>query len=114
MILTSSKLSTMTSCVPLLPYPAHFGTRVDPDILDRIARFHQNKRYFVDYDKGFFRKITRGPLLPIQVVLGEAYNSIAMKKPSSIPYPKGKDLKVLNLPSNLYRQSPSVVATSVP
>jgi len=53
---------------------------VDPDIFDRIARFHRNKWYFVDYDKGFFRKITKGPLLPIQVLLGEAYNSTAMKK----------------------------------
>jgi len=41
---------------------------VDPDIFDEIARLHQNKCYFVDYDKGFFRKITRGPLLPIQVL----------------------------------------------
>ena len=36
------------------------------------------------------------------------------KKPSSIPCSKGKDLKVLNLPSNLHRQSPGVTATSVP
>jgi len=34
----------------------------------------------MDYDKGFFRKITRGPLLPIQVLYGEAYNSVAVKK----------------------------------
>jgi len=61
-------LSSLTFCVPLLPYPAHFGTRVDLDIFDGIARFHRNKGYFVDYDKGFFRKITRGPLLPIQVL----------------------------------------------
>jgi len=59
---------SLTSCVPLRPYLAHFGTRVDLDIFDRIARFHRNKRYFVDYDKGFYRKITRGPLLPIQVL----------------------------------------------
>ena len=87
---------------------------MDPDIFDGIIRFHRSKRYFVDYDKGFFRKITRGPLLAIQVVYGEAYNSIAMKKPSSIPCLKGKDLKVLNLPSNLHQQSPGVAATSVP
>ena len=62
------KLSTLTSCVPLLPYPARFGTQVDLDIFDGIARFLRNKRCFVDYDKGFFRKITRGPLLPIQVL----------------------------------------------
>ena len=53
---------------------------MDPDIFDGIARFHRNKRYFVDYDKGFFREITRGPLLPIQVLKGEAYNSTAVKK----------------------------------
>jgi len=53
---------------------------VDPDIFDGIARFHQNKCYFVDHDKGFFRKITRGPLLPIQVLHGEAYNFAAVKK----------------------------------
>jgi len=53
---------------------------VDPDIFDGIERFHRNKHCFVDYDKGFFRKITRGPLLPIQVLLGEAYNSAAVKK----------------------------------
>ena len=64
----------------LLPYPAHIGTRVDPDIFDGIARFHQNKRCFVDYDKGFFRKISRVPLLPIQDLQGEACNSAAMKK----------------------------------
>jgi len=108
-------LSSLTSYVPLLPYLAHFGTRVDPDIFDGIARFHRNKHYIVDYDKGFFRKITRGPLLPIQVLQGEAYNSAAMKKkPCSIPWPKGNDLKVLNLPSNRHLQSPSVTATSVP
>ena len=66
--------------MPPLLDPAHFGTRVDPDIFDGIARFHQNKRYFVDYDKGFFRKISRGPLLLIQVLQGEAYNSAAVKK----------------------------------
>jgi len=38
---------------------------VDPDIFDGIGRFHRNKHYIVDYDKGFFRKITRGPLLLI-------------------------------------------------
>ena len=73
-------LSSLTSYVPLLHYPAHFRTRVDPDIFDEITRFHRNKCYFVDYDKGFFRKITRGPLLPIQVLQGEAYNSAAVKK----------------------------------
>jgi len=41
---------------------------VDPDIFNGIARFHQNKCCFVDYDMGFFRKISRGPLLPIQVL----------------------------------------------
>ena len=66
--------------MPLLPYPARFGTWVDLDIFDGIARFHRNKRYFVDYDKGFFRKITRGPLLRIQVLYGEAYNSAVVKK----------------------------------
>ena len=50
-------LSSLISYVPLLPYPAHFGTRVDPDIFDGIARLHQNKRYFVDYDKGFLEKL---------------------------------------------------------
>jgi len=53
---------------------------VDPDIFDRIARFHRNKHCFVDYDKGFFRKITRGPLFQIQVLQGEACNSTAVKK----------------------------------
>jgi len=53
---------------------------VDPDIFDGIARLYQNKCKFVDYDKGFFRKITRGPLLPIQVLQGEAYNSAVVKK----------------------------------
>ena len=101
--------------MPLLPYLARFGTRVDPDIFDGIVRFHRNKCYFVDYDKGFFRKITKGPLLPIQVLLGEAYNlAAAKKKPSLIPWPEGKDLKVLNLPSNRHPQSPGVTATSVP
>ena len=66
--------------MPLLPYPVHFRTRVDPDIFNRIARFHQNKCYFVDYDKGFFRKISRVPLLPIWVLYGEAYNSTAVTK----------------------------------
>ena len=55
-------------------------TLEDPDIFNGIARFQQNKRCFVDYDKGFFRKISRGPLLLIQVLQGEAYNSTAMKK----------------------------------
>ena len=88
---------------------------MDPDIFDGIARFHQNKCYFVDYDKGFFRIISRGPLLLIKVLYGEACNSTAVKKkPSSIPCPEGKDLKVLNLPSNLHRQSYCVAATSVP
>ena len=97
-------LSSLTSYVPLLPYPARFGTRVDPDIFDGIARFHRNKRCFVDYDKGFFVKIFWRPLLPIQVLQGEAYNSAAMKKkPSSIPCLKGKDVKVLNSPTNLHR-----------
>ena len=59
---------SLTSYVPLLPYLARIGTRVDPDIFDGIARLHQNKRYFVDYDKGFFRKISRGRLLPILVL----------------------------------------------
>jgi len=53
---------------------------VDPDIFDEIARLHRNERYFVDYDKGFFRKISRGLLLLILVLKGEAYNSVAMKK----------------------------------
>ena len=64
---------------PALP-SSFYRTRVDPDIFDGIVRFHRNKHSFVDYDKGFFRKITKGPLLPIQVLLGEAYNSTAMKK----------------------------------
>jgi len=51
LILTSSKLSTLTFYEPFLPYPAHFGTWVDPDFFDGITRFHQNKRYFVAYDK---------------------------------------------------------------
>jgi hypothetical protein len=29
---------------------------VDPDIFDGIALFHQNKRYFVAYDKLFLEK----------------------------------------------------------
>ena len=66
--------------MPLLPYPVCFATRVDPDIFDEIARLHRNERYFVDYDKGFFRKISRGLLLLILVLKGEAYNSVAMKK----------------------------------
>ena len=61
-------LSSLTSYVPLLHYPAHFGTREDLDIFNKIARFYRNKRCFVDYDKGFFRKISRGPFLPIQVL----------------------------------------------
>ena len=73
-------LSSLTSCEHLLPYPACFGTWEDLDNFDGIAGFHRNKRYFVDYDKGFFREITRGPLLPIQVLQGEAYNSVAVKK----------------------------------
>ena len=63
-----------------VPYPARLGTREDPDIFDGIARFHRNKRYFVDYDKGFFRKFSRDPFLPIQVLLSEAYNFAAVKK----------------------------------
>jgi len=51
MILTSSKLSALTSYVPLLPYPARLGTQVDLDIFDGIARIHQNKHIFVAYDK---------------------------------------------------------------
>jgi len=42
LILTSSKLSTLTSCVPLLPYLAHFGTQEDLDIFDGIVIFHRN------------------------------------------------------------------------
>ena len=80
MILTSSMLSSLTSYEQLLPYLARFGTRVDTDIFNGIARFHRNKCYFVDYDNGFFRKITRGPLLPIQVLKGEACNFAAMRK----------------------------------
>jgi hypothetical protein len=53
---TSSNLSTLTSYVPLLSYPAHFETRVDPDIFDKIARFYQNNCYFVAYDKWFLEK----------------------------------------------------------
>ena len=31
---------SLTSYVPLLPYLARIGTRVDPDIFDGIARLH--------------------------------------------------------------------------
>jgi len=39
LILTSSKLSTLTSYVPFLPYLAHFETRVDPEFFDGIEDF---------------------------------------------------------------------------
>jgi hypothetical protein len=42
--------------VPFLSTSTHFITRVDLDIFDRIALFHQNKRYFVAYDKLFLEK----------------------------------------------------------
>jgi hypothetical protein len=45
-----------------------------------------------------FRKISRGPLLPIQVLYGEVSDNVALKKSSSISYPKGKVLMVFNLP----------------
>ena len=62
-----------------------------------------------------FKNIYGALVLPIQVLLSEAYNSTAVtKKLSLIPCPEGKDLKVLNLPSNLHQQSPDVAATSVP
>ena len=72
-------LSSLISYVPLLPYPAHFGTRVDPDLFDGIARFYRNKHFFVAYDKWFLEK-SLGTLFLIQVLQGEAYNSVAMKK----------------------------------
>jgi hypothetical protein len=37
LILTSSKLSTLTRYVPFLSQPTHFITRMDPDIFDGIA-----------------------------------------------------------------------------
>jgi hypothetical protein len=77
---TSSNLSTLTSYVSFLSYPARFETQVDLDIFDKILRFYQNKCYFVAYDKWFLEKISRGPLLPIQVLYGEVSNSVAMKK----------------------------------
>ena len=39
--------------------PSSFQNTGGPRHLDSIARFHRNKRCFVDYDKGFFREITR-------------------------------------------------------
>jgi len=42
--------------MPLLPYAARLGTRVDTDIFDGIARFHRNKCFFVAYDKWFLDK----------------------------------------------------------
>jgi hypothetical protein len=42
LIVTSSNLSTLTSYVPILSYPARFETRVDPDIFNKITRFYQN------------------------------------------------------------------------
>jgi hypothetical protein len=38
---------------------------VELDIFDGIALFHQNKHYFVAYDKLFLEKISNNPLLPI-------------------------------------------------
>jgi hypothetical protein len=53
---------------------------VGPDIFDGIPLFHRNKRCFVAYDKLFFRKISRDPLLPIWFPSGEADVSKVMKK----------------------------------
>ena len=114
LILTSSMLSSLTSYEQLLPYPAHFGTRVDPDIFDGIARFHRNKRNFVDYDKEFLEKSLGAHFCQFRFSRVRPIILQLWKKPSSISCPEGKDLKVLNLPSNLHRQSPDVATTSVP
>jgi hypothetical protein len=51
----------------------------------------------------YFRKISRDPLLPIWVPLGEAYSCIVMKKISSIPCLEGNFFKVLHLARHLNR-----------
>ena len=61
-------LSSLTSCVPLLPYPARFGIRVDPDIFDRIEDFTETNATLWTMIRDFFRKISIGPLLLIKVL----------------------------------------------
>jgi hypothetical protein len=39
--------------MPFLSQPTRFITRVNPDIFDEIAWFHQNKLWFIAYDKLF-------------------------------------------------------------
>jgi hypothetical protein len=45
-----------------------------------------------------FKTISRDSHLPIQVPLGEAYSFVALKKPSSVPCPKGKVFAALKKP----------------
>jgi hypothetical protein len=49
-------------------------------MFDEITLFHRNKHCFVAYDKLFFKKISRDPILPNWFPSGGAYISIVMKK----------------------------------
>jgi len=77
-----------------------------------MAKMHERKikQHIPDAilaDEMIFRKIYRGKIFSIQVVLqGEAFDSAAMKKkPSWIPCLDGKDIKVLLSPKNQHRRS---------
>ena len=68
----------------------------------------------MDYDKGFFRKITRGPLLPIQVLQGKACNSTAVKKTQLDSMSRRQRSQGLKFALKSASVVPDVAATSVP
>ena len=115
MILTSSMLSSLTSCVPLLPYLARFtehgwtqtsSTELQDFTETNIALWTMIRDFL---EKSIGVHFFQFKLSSVRPVILQPW-----KKPSSIPCSKGRDLKVLNLPSNLHRQSPVVAATTVP
>ena len=64
-----------------------------------------------------FRKIYKGQIFPIQILQGEAFDSVAVKKnPCTIQCHDGKDIKVLLSPQNQHLRSKdqSVVVRKVP
>ena len=69
---------------------------MDLDIFDGIARFHQNKRYFVDYVRDFLEKPLGAHFCQFRFFRVRPVILQPWKKPSSIPCLEGKDLKVLS------------------
>ena len=66
--------------MPLLPYQLiseHGWTQTSSTELQEFTKINVALWTII---RDFLEKITRGPLLPIPVLQGEAYNSTAMKK----------------------------------